>query len=125
MVNVNTVFAGNSFTSEGLGEDRPILTIAAAEVKEIVDQNTGKRQTKIIISFEEDPKQFWCNKINSMRISKRFGYETDDWVGKKIQLYVDHEVEFGGKFVDGIRVNVPRPATIPKPKSEFSDEVPF
>jgi hypothetical protein len=60
------------------------------------------------VSFEEDQKQFWCNKINSMRIAKAYGYDTEARLGKKIQLYVDHEVEYGGKFVDGIRVRAPR-----------------
>ena len=33
--------------------------------------------------------------------------DTDDWVGKKVVLYEDPNVSFGGKLVGGIRLRAP------------------
>jgi len=38
--------------------------------------------------------------------------DTDELKGKKISLYVDHEVSFGGKTTGGIRVRATAPDEI-------------
>lgn len=64
-----------------------------------------------------DPEMKWClhftnldkplvlNTTNMQLIAKFLGSEdTDDWEGKKIILYDDPSVSFGGKLTGGIRV---------------------
>lgn len=64
-----------------------------------------------------DPEMKWClhltnfdkpmvlNSTNAQLIAKFLGAEnTDDWIGKKIILYDDPAVSFGGKVTGGIRV---------------------
>ena len=64
-----------------------------------------------------DPEMKWClhftnfdkplvlNTTNMQLIAKFLKSEdTDDWEGKKIVLYDDPSVSFGGKLVGGIRV---------------------
>lgn len=64
-----------------------------------------------------DPEMKWClhfsnldkplvlNSTNMQLIAKFLGSEdTDDWEGKKIILYDDPSVSFGGKLTGGIRV---------------------
>jgi len=51
--------------------------------------------------------------------------DTDLWIGKKIKLYFDENVEFGGQMVGGIRVA--RAGTVQRdPNDNLSDEsIPF
>jgi hypothetical protein len=43
--------------------------------------------------------------------------ETDDWIGRKITLYLDRTVEFQGRVTGGIRIRAPRPEPTLKRKS--------
>jgi hypothetical protein len=103
MVDIGKVYTGNSFKSDDLEDDEPILTIAAINVREF---ENGK---KLAIFFEGQNKYLVCNKTNASRIAKTYGTDTDTWIGKKIQLYVD-DVEYQGRTVDGIRVRTTKPA---------------
>ncbi len=59
-----------------------------------------------IISFSGTDKTLVVNKTNANRISAVYGRETDDWIGKDIEVYPD-QVEFQGRMVEAIRVRVP------------------
>ncbi len=59
-----------------------------------------------IISFSGTDKTLVVNKTNANRISASYGRETDDWIGKDIEVYPD-QVEFQGRMVEAIRVRVP------------------
>ncbi len=96
-----------------------------------------------IISFAGTDKTLVVNKTNANRISASYGRETDDWIGKDIEVYPD-QVEFQGRMVEAIRVRIPAkppqgktaPAVTgyldaPPPASEtdygvvLDDEIPF
>ena len=69
--------------------------------------------------------------------------ETDEWIGRKIVVFVDPTVQFGGKIVGGVRVRkpkkpapvespaapplapVPPPAARPVVEDIYDDEIPF
>lgn len=61
--------------------------------------------------FAELPKPMVLNVTNIKRAAKALGDDTDDWVGKKIELYTDPDIEFGGNIVGGLRLRgLKRPA---------------
>ena len=74
-------------------------------------QNVGKDdepELKWTALFKEC-KAMVLNSTNLQLIEKALGSDdTDDWIGKKIVLFCDENVSFGGKIVGGIRVDVNR-----------------
>ncbi len=86
---------------------------------------------KFILSFKEC-KPLVLNKTNGGRIAHVLGSpESDDWVGKTIDLFNDPTVEFGGNMTGGIRVLVPQPtaqtppAAPAQPVGDMDDDIPF
>ncbi len=69
----------------------------------------GKNEIKALIQFAEARKKLVLNKTNAMAIAEAHGLETDDWVGKQIELYPARVLAFG-KEVDAIRVRAPSTA---------------
>jgi hypothetical protein len=66
-------------------------------------------ELKWCLWFEEADKPLVLNSTNIQLCERVFGSdETDDWVGKKIVLYTDHNISFQGKLVGGIRVRAPK-----------------
>lgn len=62
-------------------------------------------RNKLILYFDDLEKGLVCNITNiNVLIDVLGSDETDDWMGREVELYVDHGVMFGGKRVGGIRV---------------------
>lgn len=79
----------------------------------------GKDQTeKWVLAFKEIKKGLGLNVTNGKTCSKLFGTEEmDDWIGKKIALYVKDDVEYQGEVVSAIRVRSKLPGA-PAPAHE-------
>lgn len=98
-----------------------------------VARENDEPEYKWLIRFEEFSKPMVLNSTNIKRLAKACNSEdTDDWVGKKVTLYVDPDVEFAGNVVGGLRIRAQaRQATqkIQAPTgSKFdnmADDVPF
>ncbi len=99
-----------------------------------------------VVYFNGTTKGLVLNKTNANVINEMYGRETDNWIGKDIDIYPTR-VEYAGRMVDGMRVRIP--ATPPKGKAapvvtghldvpppaseadygtlsdELSDEIPF
>ena len=71
-------------------------------------------QYKWICEFDGDTKPLVCNKTNLKRMAKIFASEnTDNWIGKRVEVYFDETIEMGGEVVGGIRVRKPRGTSAP------------
>lgn len=108
-MNLNQVFSGDYLKAEDLqGRTVPVI-ISKVELKQFEDGN------KLVLHFEGKNKQLVANKTNANIIAENTGTsETDNWVGKRISLYVK-KVEFQGKLVPAIRVvlnDTPAPAPV-------------
>ena len=99
-----------------------VLVTITHLTKENVAMENAKPDMKWALHFEEMEKPLILNTTNSQRIAKFLGEETDDWTGKKIVLFDDPTVSFGGEEVGGVRVRAPKSNTPPKPAEE---EPPF
>lgn len=70
-------------------------------------------ETKTVMYFREEAlKPLILNNSNWMTCEDAYGPDSDMWLGKRIELYLDPNVMFGPKRVGGVRVRVPQQ---PKP----------
>lgn len=78
-------------------------------IQGVSQENVAKEgadvELKWCLHFTNLDKPMVLNSTNMQLIAKFLGSEdTDDWEGKKIILYDDPSVSFGGKLTGGIRV---------------------
>ena len=85
------------------GKDQ-ILTIKSVGKESVVGAD-GKREDCIVARFQErDVKPMIMNATNCKTITKLYKTpDTDDWKGRKIQIYVDHVKAFGD-VVEALRI---------------------
>ncbi|MEP6388496.1 MAG: hypothetical protein ABJ056_01120 [Halioglobus sp.] len=80
----------------------PVTETIKVVYKELVGQ---ERDEKLVCYFEgEDQRGLVLNKTNAMSMAGMYGDDTDEWKGKKVDLYAT-QVPFGTKIVDSIRVD--------------------
>ncbi|MBQ9270416.1 MAG: hypothetical protein IJ206_13065 [Oscillospiraceae bacterium] len=91
-----------------------VATISGVNQQDVIGSD-GKKEVCTIVHFAEPIKPLILNTTNAKAISKVAKSEyIEDWVGHKIQLYVERVRAFG-ETVDAVRV---RP-TKPKPVQEI------
>ena len=81
-------------------------------IRECSQQNVAKEgvepEMKWCLHFDEVDKPMVLNSTNAQVIAIVCqSEETEAWVGKKIVLYSDPSISFGGKLVGGIRARAP------------------
>jgi hypothetical protein len=81
-------------------------TLTIAEVREEEVQAPGKEpKLKVILYFEERQKGLVLNLANGAVLELITKSDLPDkWVGTRVRVYHDPDVEFGGKKVGGIRI---------------------
>jgi hypothetical protein len=110
------IFQSKFLKSEDVKTKPRVATISHLEIEAVGED----KKKKPVLYFEDDAKPMVCNRTNFETLEEAFG-DSDDWSGRKIKIFCARTT-FGGKKVDGIRVE----AIVPKPalKDELSDEVP-
>jgi hypothetical protein len=114
-----------------------LMTVRGCEPHNVAREG-AEPENKWCLEFEESDKPLVLNSINIQLCERIFGSDdTDHWVGKRIVLYVDPTVSYGGKVTGGIRVRAPKQqnqtpakpaAKAPLPPADpdmTDDEVPF
>lgn len=81
------------------------MIVQIKDVKKEEVKNQGGTQIKPVMYFENGVKPLVLNKTDAKAIEKALGtpYQ-DEWVGKKIQLYIDPAVSAFGEIVSAVRV---------------------
>ena len=90
-------------------------------------------EMKWAVRFQELKKPMVLNSTNIQLLAKACESEdTDDWIGKKVVIYADPNVSFGGKLVGGLRVKLPikKKAMAPAGNgggnfADMEDDIPF
>lgn len=81
-----------------------VVTIKSV-ANELVASPDGKKETCLVMRFTENVKPMVLNATNSKTIAKLFKTPyIEEWVGRKIQLYVQTGVKAFGDVVDALRV---------------------
>ena len=84
------------------------VIISGCELHEF-KQEDGSKQKKMVLSFDGKEKKLTLNVTNARMIAANLGSDdTDDWIGKKVVLYNDPNVQFAGKITGGIRIRKPK-----------------
>lgn len=72
-----------------------------------------KKEKKWVLYFKEMDKGMALNATNGKTLIKILGTdEMNDWIGKRITLYVKDDIEFNGELVSGIRVRPKLPLAV-------------
>ncbi len=80
-----------------------VFTMTNTSIEKVGDD------TKPVVYFQEEQRGLVLNKTNANAISDLHGRETDNWPGKKIELF-PHTTEFQGRMAPCIRVRKPQQA---------------
>lgn len=92
--------------------DGVIVTIKGCH-EENVAKEGAEPEMKWCMTFAELAKPLVLNSTNGQILAALLKSEnSDDWTGKKVELYRDPNVSFGGKLVGGIRCRAPRAAMV-------------
>ena len=78
-------------------DDGKDMIVQVKDLKqEMIPNQTGGREEKLVMYFENDVKPLILNKTNMKAIEKATGTAyLDEWVGKKLQLFVTAVSAFG------------------------------
>lgn len=115
-MNVNEMTASRYLKQSDVTPPK-IVTIAGLKQENLAREDQPKKMRWTML-FEELDKPLVLNKTNLKRLVKACGSEeSDDWIGKKVKLYFDEEVEFGGEQVGGIRITAAK-------KVQHADDLP-
>jgi len=131
MPKVSDMIVSKFLRKEDFDEDR-VMTIRGVKLE---DMPGDDGQQKWVLYFREEAKGMALNVTSIRVLEKAFGDDSDLWIGKKVKVYVDPNVSFGGKVVGGLRLMPPRLAKpAPPPVEEkapttsddqFDDDIPF
>ena len=106
-MDINGAFPSKYLKASDLAGQTVTVTISDIVVETV---GQGEDQTdKPIVYFAGKEKGVVLNVTNSKAIAKAYGDETDEWVGKPIEVYPD-TTPYKGDIVDCIRVRVPNSA---------------
>ena len=95
----------NYFGTYCFDDDKDIVLTIKSVAQENVVGEGGRSAMCTVMHFAENVKPLICNKTNCKTIEKLFKTPIiEEWSGRKIQLYADHNVRFGKEIVEGVRV---------------------
>lgn len=102
-MNINEAFPSKYLKAADLEEGGKHVTITS-----VVEEEVGRdREMRPIMYFEGEEKGIVLNKTNATNIAKMYGYETEDWVGKRVLLGTAW-VDFQGQSTESIRIYPPK-----------------
>ena len=112
-------------TKDDVGEDGLILTVKGFRM-ETLESDEGD-EDKMVLHFVEDIKPMVLNRTNAQLIAVATGAKVaGDAKGKKIVVFNDPTVSFGGKITGGLRIKKVSGAPKPAPTStDPDDDIPF
>ena len=116
-MNINESFPSKYLKASDIPEEGQTVVIVRINQEEI-----GKdKEIRPVLYFEGEDKGIILNKTNATNISKLYGYETDDWSGKKVVLGVAW-VDFQGQSVEAIRIYPPKRSSANAPLSSKPEQ---
>ena len=109
-MDINAAFPSNYMKAADLrGQTRQ------ATIESVAMEPLGDGQPKPLVRFRGLPVGLILNRTNGTIIAAAFGPETNNWIGRTIELFPD-QVPFRGQVVPAIRVRITAPAAPPSPE---------
>lgn len=103
-MNINQMFPSRFLKQEDV-PNPTVGTIQKLTQEEI--QDNGAKKMKMILHIAGLAKPMVLNKGNAETIAAFYGNDSDAWIGKSIEVFVDHSVMMQGKRVGGLRLRFP------------------
>jgi len=126
-MNILTAFPSAYMKAADL-ESKPINLTIQRVVMEQVGQGADADDRPCVYftdspyKFKDGTKGWVLNVTNSKMIGAYYGDDTDNWIGKPVQIYPD-KTSFGGNIVDCLRVRIVAPAMDEKlPNIDIQDD---
>src|SRR3990167_2786224 len=114
MPRVGDMIESKFLKKEDVGGERGVLVTISGCQQANVAMPGADPEMKWTLSFQELDKPLVMNSTNLHACALGLSSDnTDDWMGKKVVLYADPNVSFGGKLVGGIRLRAPRTQAAP------------
>jgi len=105
MPHYRKLFKSNYIAAHDLeGRDDVHATIREVRMDEVQVPQKDEAEIKPVLYFQGGSKGFILNRTNGDTIAKLHGHDTDDWIGKRVTLFVESGVKAFGKKWDVIRV---------------------
>lgn len=79
------------------------VEITTVEITEFKDRQNGTEKQRAVLYFQELEQGLIVNATNRIVLESLLGEDTDDWIGKSIEIYNDKTVSFNGQ-TGGVRV---------------------
>ena len=92
---------GSRFLNASDFTPTPITCTIDAVSTEVMENNKGQEQQKLILHLSGQEKPCICNSTNAHKLAQKFGTCVDTWPGSTIQVRT-HKVRMGNRYVDGI-----------------------
>ena len=99
------VYPSKYVSAEDLDGEK-LVTIEKTVLEDVFNTEINATVRKPIVYFKGATKGFLVNKTNWKKIARKYGHESDAWVGQKVILTVI-EVKAFGDIVQAIRVKIP------------------
>lgn len=125
MPKVSDMIVSKFLKKEDFDEDR-VMTIKGVSLEEV-----AQGEQKWILFFREEAKGMALNTTSIRVLENAFGDDSDNWIGKRVMVYVDPNVSFQGRVVGGLRLRPPKkqaaaaPPAKTEPAGDFDDDIPF
>ena len=125
-MNINDMKESRYVRKDDVG-DGVIVTITGLTEENLAMENQPP-EMKFVLHFKENIKPLVMNSTNAQLAAKALSSpETDDWIGKKVILFNDPNVSFGGKLTGGVRIRKNQQAPVPAAPAggDLSQDIPF
>lgn len=97
------------------------VTITGVEVAKFDKNGKTERKLQLVVDDAGDSKKVTLNATNLTAVQDAYGNETDEWEGKKVVLYHDPTVSYGGKRIGGLRIKVPGQKAVVPAEDVFAE----
>lgn len=105
-MNVSEMFESKYLKKEDL--KGPVVAIISNVTMEMLKDQSGVQKKKGILHLAGGQlKPIILNVGNTKTLTNLYGTETNNWLGKPIEIYVNPAVEMGGQMVGGLRLRPP------------------
>lgn len=94
---------------QDLNDQDWVVTISNVTRDDIKDKD-GSSKKKFVVHFKESEKGLVLNTTNMNMLYKLLqSDDSDQWIGKRITLYVKDDIEMGGEIMSGLRIRAKLP----------------
>ena len=126
MANINQMIESKYLKQSDVDGEVEVTILKIGQIN--VAREDEQPEMKWAAKLEEFKKPMVLNSTNLQLLAKACGSEeSDDWIGKKVVIFADPNVSFGGKLVGGLRVKLPikKKAATGSKFDDMADDIPF